>query len=265
VSVMKGACYYEKNNFSDKKETIVFLHGLTGTSDAWQKYFDYYKKDYNVIRIDLLGHGRSRRPYAFNRYRVYSLALSVLEVLDKEKIKNANFVCHSFSYLVSLELHKIRKKMFRSFVFISPFAPNNKRTAWKVTKFISLLLGWSVYLVPTIGKYRLSDYHSRPITKEIDIRRAFSDIVNTGFKSYVGLNYYAIRYDDLDFAKEIEVPVLIMSGENDGIVYWEDVKTIAGKISTSTLIKLENRDHMILSPHFNELVALMDEFFFNLK
>jgi len=262
---MKSLCYYEKNNFSDKKETIVFLHGLTGTSDVWEKYYDYFKKDYNVVRIDLLGHGRSRRPYAFNKYRLSSLALNVLEVLEKEGIKDANFICHSYSFLVSLELYRMRKKMFKSFVFISPYAPNRKRFLCKLSILVSFPLGMFFYFLPVVGRYLLNDYSRKPVTREVDLRRVFWDTFNTGFKSYVGLNFYSLRFNDLDFAKEIDVPVLIMSGENDGIIFWDDVKRISDKIKTSTLIKLKNKDHIILYPYFNELVVLIEEFLENLE
>lgn len=262
---MKSRCYYEKNNFSDKKETIVFLHGLTGTSDVWEKYFNYFKKNYNVIRIDLLGHGRSKRPYAFNKYKLSYLALSVLEVLEKENIKETNFVCHSFSFLVSLELYRIRKEMVRSFVFISPYAPNRKRFLCKLSIAASFPVSFFFYFMPVVGKYALNDYSRKPVTKEVDLKRVFWDTFNTGFKSYVGLNFYSLRFDDLDFAKKIDVPVLVMSGENDRIILWDDVKRISDKMRTSTLIKLKNRDHIILYPYFNELVVLIEEFFRNLK
>ncbi len=262
---MGKLCYYEKNNFNKKKETVVFLHGLTGTSDVWEKYYDFFKKKYNVIRIDLLGHGRSKRPYRFSKYSLNSLALNALDVLDKEKIENAHFICHSYSFLISLELYRMRKKMFRSFVFISPYAPNKNRFTWKLSILASYPFGALFYFMPVIGKYSLSDYKTNLITKEVDLKRAFWDAVNTGFKSWVGLNYYAIRFDDLEYAKEIDVPVFIMSGENDGVILWDDVKRIAKRIKNVKLMKLKGKDHIILYPYFDELVVYIEEFLKKVK
>ncbi|MFZ3589665.1 alpha/beta fold hydrolase [Bacillus sp. DJP31] len=40
------------------KETIVFIHGLTGTKRAFRKQIDHFKEDYKVYSYDLIGHGQ---------------------------------------------------------------------------------------------------------------------------------------------------------------------------------------------------------------
>ena len=49
--------YYEKiDNNSDK--WVLFIHGLGGSVETW-KYQIKDFKDYNIIRVDLMGHGKS--------------------------------------------------------------------------------------------------------------------------------------------------------------------------------------------------------------
>ena len=59
--------YYRKNKFL-KRPTIVFVQGLSGTSSGWIPYEKILGKKYNVLSLDLRGHGKSFRPKYFKDY-----------------------------------------------------------------------------------------------------------------------------------------------------------------------------------------------------
>ncbi|MBQ6258178.1 MAG: alpha/beta hydrolase, partial [Lachnospiraceae bacterium] len=49
--------YYEKiNNNSDK--WVLFIHGLGGSIETWKYQLEDFRS-YNIIRVDLMGHGKS--------------------------------------------------------------------------------------------------------------------------------------------------------------------------------------------------------------
>jgi pimeloyl-ACP methyl ester carboxylesterase len=63
------------------EEWIVFLHGLGGTSSIWFKQIHRFAREYNLLLIDLRGHGGSREAYT-GSYSFQAMARDVLDVMD---------------------------------------------------------------------------------------------------------------------------------------------------------------------------------------
>ena len=77
------------------REWITFVHGAGGSSTIWFKQIKYFSKNYNLLLLDLRGHGKSKaiplNPFN-KKYTFNSITFDILEVLDKEKIKKSHFV-----------------------------------------------------------------------------------------------------------------------------------------------------------------------------
>jgi pimeloyl-ACP methyl ester carboxylesterase len=83
------------------KPSILFVHGA-GLDHSWwglqSRYFGYH--GYNVLALDLPGHGRSEgAPLA----TIGEMAEWMFRALDVHKLKNASLVGHSMGSLVALE------------------------------------------------------------------------------------------------------------------------------------------------------------------
>ena len=79
---------------SDAK-TICFVHGFGCDMNTWEKQFETfrYTKDLQLVFIDLPGYGQSDKPHV--DYTLDFFAHAIDEVLNKNSIKDAVFVCHS--------------------------------------------------------------------------------------------------------------------------------------------------------------------------
>ena len=62
--------YYRMNDFKPDRKTLVFVHGMSGSSSAWIEYEEKFSKEYNVLTYDLRGHGKSHRYKKFNDYEI---------------------------------------------------------------------------------------------------------------------------------------------------------------------------------------------------
>ena len=51
--------HYKTHILSPSHEWVVFLHGLGGNSNIWYKQVKDFKKEFNLLFIDLKGHGGS--------------------------------------------------------------------------------------------------------------------------------------------------------------------------------------------------------------
>ncbi len=83
-----------------KGAPVVLLHGFLENMSMWDEFSTELKKQYLVIRIDLLGHGKTISCGAI--YSMEKQAEIVKSVLDKEHISQAVIVGHSMGGYITL-------------------------------------------------------------------------------------------------------------------------------------------------------------------
>ena len=93
--------YTANHELDPAKRTVVFVHGA-GLDHSWfglqSRYFGYH--GWNVLAVDLPGHGRSAGPPLAT---VPAMADWLTAVLDAAKIQKASLVGHSLGTLVALD------------------------------------------------------------------------------------------------------------------------------------------------------------------
>jgi pimeloyl-ACP methyl ester carboxylesterase len=101
VDGRQAFAYTAAHAIDSAKPTIVFLHGA-GLDHSWwglqSRYFGYH--GYNVLAVDLPGHGRSEGPPLAS---IGEMADWVFRLLDAAKLDKAGVVGHSMGSLVALE------------------------------------------------------------------------------------------------------------------------------------------------------------------
>lgn len=101
VDGRQAFAYAAAHDIDPTKPSIVFVHGA-GLDHSWwglqSRYFGYH--GFNVLAVDLPGHGRSEGPPLAS---VGEMADWVLRLLDRLKLQTAALVGHSMGSLVALE------------------------------------------------------------------------------------------------------------------------------------------------------------------
>ncbi|WP_216829653.1 alpha/beta fold hydrolase [Alkalihalobacterium elongatum] len=93
---------YKTSEISPSHSWVVLIHGLGGSSTIWYKQIDEYKKSFNVLLVDLCGHGESKDKYTqVANYTFQFIAKEVIKVLDHLNIKSAHFVGVSLGTIVN--------------------------------------------------------------------------------------------------------------------------------------------------------------------
>ena len=80
-----------------QKENLVFIHGFGGSTKTWKKQIEFFSQKFNLLLIDLPGHGNSVKKKKITPEYV---SMKIKEVLDFLKIKKAQFVGLSLGSLV---------------------------------------------------------------------------------------------------------------------------------------------------------------------
>jgi len=76
---------------------VVLVHGITESSSAWQPVADRLADDFEVITIDLRGHGRSSRA---DDYGLAAMAGDVATVIGEAEVEAPSLVGHSLGGIV---------------------------------------------------------------------------------------------------------------------------------------------------------------------
>ncbi len=80
--------YYQVLKKGTDREWVILLHGLGGSSSIWYKQVEEYARHFNVVLVDLYGHGKTRE--TLPAYSFESLAGATLRVMDELELDCAH-------------------------------------------------------------------------------------------------------------------------------------------------------------------------------
>lgn len=81
--------YYRKKD-NGKKDWVVFIHPLGGSSVTYYKQLKTFQEKFNLLLIDLHGHGKSNK--GINGMEVNDIAKDIIDIINHENIQSAYFV-----------------------------------------------------------------------------------------------------------------------------------------------------------------------------
>jgi non-heme chloroperoxidase len=207
-------------------QPIVFSHGWPLSADDWDTQMLFFgQHGYRVIAHDRRGHGRSSQTWDGNEMDTYSDDLAALfEALD---LKNAIMVGHSTGggevarYLGRHGMQRVAKAVLMSAVPPLMLKTEENPGGLPVTVFDSIRAGVASNRAQFYKDMTLPFYgYNRPgakISKGIRERWWLQGMMG-GIKAH----YDCIKaFSETDFTedlKKIDIPVLVMHGDDDQIV-----------------------------------------------
>lgn len=101
---------YHRQFINQKSKTwVVFVHGAGGSNVVWFRQLKEFKKHFNVLLVDLRGHGKSK-PALTEKDEQYSfdeVALDVIHIMDHLNIQKAHLVGISLGCIVIRAIDKL--------------------------------------------------------------------------------------------------------------------------------------------------------------
>ncbi|MBI5005022.1 MAG: alpha/beta hydrolase [Candidatus Lloydbacteria bacterium] len=252
--------YYRVNTHAPQKPNVIFIHGLSGSSSAWIEYEKKFAEKWNLISLDLRGHGKSFRPHEYEEYAIRAFANDVYELLTHLNIKNPILISHSFGTMVALDFLARYPTYAGASLFLSPSFKTEKRLAARLVHAVFKLLARSPFLPLRTDAGTHIDYAHYKNTGDWNIRRMFADIKNTGLRPFIYATEQSFRFDRSVSLSNINIPVLIMHGKKDSISPVANAITMTEKIKNARLILLENADHILVLNNFKEVCGALHAF-----
>lgn len=222
------------------KDTLVLLHGWGQNIEMMKMVADPFQDDFDIVIIDLPGHGKSEEPKSI--YTVYDYVDCVKKILDFLKINNPILIGHSFGGKISLlyaSIYNVKKLI----LFASPFKKEIEKLSLKTkvlkqAKKIPGLNKFEEFAKKHIGS---SDYkNASPLMRQI--------LVET------------VNLDITENVSKIKCPTLIVWGTNDDAVSIKRAYELEKLISDSGLVIYENCTHYAYLERLGQTINVLKSF-----
>ncbi len=128
--------YYKKFEQTLSDEWVVFVHGAGGSSSIWFQQLKDFKKHFNVLLVDLRGHGKSKdllQKYYDREYTFDDISRDIFEVLDHLKIESAHFIGVSLGTIIIRNLSELEPERVKSAILCGAITRLNIRSRFLVT------------------------------------------------------------------------------------------------------------------------------------
>jgi pimeloyl-ACP methyl ester carboxylesterase len=232
---------------------LVFLHAFPFNRTMWAAQEKELASQCRVIAIDLRGHGQSDAPYW--RYSLEQYAADVKAVLAHLGLARAVFVGLSMGGYLEFTLYRYCPELILGLVFADTRAEADtaEQTQWRFDLAQRTAAHGSSAVVADMLPKLLSPktYRHRPDlverVKSIQEAAPVSGIIGD-------LMAMAERPDSTSLLPSIEVPTLVVVGEDDVLTPPADAKRIARGIRGATLVTIPDAGHlsnMEQPVHFN--------------
>jgi pimeloyl-ACP methyl ester carboxylesterase len=209
-SVHKNLLHFK---ISGKGPTIVLLHGFLGSGEVWRSYVRRLKDKFQVITIDLPGHGASENMGAI--HSMDDMAEAVRKVLNLLNINACLMVGHSMGGYVTLAFAEKYPRLLKGFVlFHSQAAADSPEARVNRDRTIALVdkdrQGFIKNFIPDL----FDPPNIKKFGKEIDAQKELAQ--GTSKEGIIAaLQGMKVRPDRQHVLMNARVPVLFIIGKND--------------------------------------------------
>lgn len=222
---------------------VVFIHGAGGSNIVWYRQLREFKKHFNVLLVDLRGHGKSKKEYTREeKYQFDEIALDVLKTMDYLQIKTAHLVGISLGCIVIRAMDKLAPGRAESIILGGAVTQFSSRL--KVLLNVAKLLH---SIVPYMWLYKINAWILIPYKKDIESRKLFiREAIRLGekeFRKWLRMSS-EIKENLQEFLiKEASAPVLYLMGDRDHM-FLPTVANLVKQHFNSRLEVITNSGHV---------------------
>jgi pimeloyl-ACP methyl ester carboxylesterase len=238
--------HYTTYLHESSKKWVTFVHGAGGSSTIWFKQIRAFKAEFNVLFLDLRGHGNSKPSLkdAFkNKYTFDNVTNDIVEVIDFLNIEKSHFVGISLGTILIRNLAEKYPDRVESMILGGAIMKLNFRSQVLVKLGVVFKS-----VIPYMMLYRFFAYIIMPRKNHKASRLLF---VNEAKKLYQKefIRWFKLTSEInplLRFfrAKDINIPTLYIMGEQDHL-FLPSIRKIVNAHVKSTLLVIESCGHVV--------------------
>ncbi len=226
----------------DTDQWITLIHGAGGSSTIWFKQLRSFKSEFNVLVVDLRGHGKSK--FSFQRnYNFDLVTQDIIEVLDQLKIEKSHFVGISLGTILIRNIAEQYPDRIQSMILAGAVMKLNLKS--RVLMKLGIVFK---SIIPYMLLYKLFAFIIMPKKNHKKSRLLFiqeaKKLYQKEFIKWFKMTAEIKPLLNLFREKELQIPALYLMGAEDHL-FLPSVKHLVASHRKSELIIVENCGHVV--------------------
>ncbi|MGF1560130.1 MAG: alpha/beta fold hydrolase [Flavobacteriaceae bacterium] len=230
----------------DSKVWVTFVHGAGGSSSIWHKQVREFRKYFNILLLDLRGHGDSKPSFkdAFQqKYTFDAITEDIVEVIDHLEIKKSHFIGISLGTILIRNLAEKYPEKVESMVLGGAIMKLDFRS--------QLLMRLGVVfksIVPYLWLYKFFAFIIMPNSNHRESRLLFvreaKKLCQKEFIRWFKLTSEINPLLRLFRSQDIKIPTLYVMGGEDHL-FLPPVRKLVQTHENSSLLLIEYCGHVV--------------------
>lgn len=238
------------------QQSVLLVHGAGMDHSVWAlqtRYFAHH--GYNVLAVDLPGHGRSQGPA---RETVGDMADWLIAFLDAAKIDRATVVGHSMGSLIALDLAARYPDRIDAIILMGTAMPmmvsEELLAAAKANDHsaIDMITTWGYGRGSHLGGHKAPGLRMTTMAERL-LERAADGVL------YTDLNACNNYDNGLETASEVRKPVLLVLGGQDRMTPPRAAKALSEAIPDARTVVVEGCGHLMMVEKPDQILDTLKE------
>ena len=254
LPVAAGELYYE---VSGSGEPVVLIHGGFGDRRMWDDQFGSLARDYQVLRYDHRGFGRSPAPDS-----TYSPVRDLVQLLDGAEMDRAHLVGNSLGGALAITFAILHPERVRSLTVVASGAdgfryPQSDIEA--ITEVIALMRGGKKEeaLTKWLANPMLAVVNTQPAVRQ-KVERMVRE--NAGIWTMAAWPQQPLTPSARERLGRIRTPTLVVIGDRDARSVQMFADSTAGMIPGAERVVMKGTDHLPHMERPDDFNRLLHEF-----
>ena len=220
------------------KPALVFSNSLGTKYSMWQPQIEHFQQDYYVICYDTRGHGASFAPQG--PYSLEQLGQDVVSLLDHLNIAKAAFCGISMGGLTGQWLAIHKPERFNHVIVCNTAAKIGQEQAWQDRAALVREHGLAPIAATAASRWFTNPFiQSNPAV----VAELSNDLGAGSPEGYANCCEALAKADVREQLSSIQIPVLIIAGQQDPVTTVADGQFMQQRIANSKLFEI-NASHI---------------------
>lgn len=238
---------------SENKEAIILIHGRGYSKENMNPLFEYYRDRYHVISYDVRGHGESDKPKS---YTLDDHCEDLKGITEFYKLKKPVVIGFSMGSYIALKTAEKYPNLFSKLVLIGTKGRGKTSSIQGVTnenknvdpKEMMSIIRKKIF-APGVTDEQIAEF-DKSIASNVKLTKDEQERIDRALTDF----------DLLKDAKKVNIPVLLMTGEYDGLNPVEKGKEVAESLPDAKFEIIPNAGHIAFFENSNKVFSLINSF-----
>lgn len=249
--------YYEVRG---QGKPLILCYGLLCRRDHWRHQIPVLEKKYQVILFDYRGHQKSAMPKNERNLTMEWCARDIQDLMVFLELEEVACMGHSMGVPVLTHLALMEPERVKAMVFVcgsvnNPFQQmlftNRLDAAFRFTSKVNEVIPTAANLIwkKFTGKHAFAHFMAAQlgfnpdVAESQDVEGYLQGVRETDPQVFYRLMTDYRNVDRLSLLPDIQIPTLVMAGDEDIITPFQVQETIAGLMPNAELSRIEGGSH----------------------